>query len=174
MTDLTYLFSSFEGRLSRRAFWAACGALIAAELVLTLALARTAGIGWRDFAFGDRRAAWITLVVAAFFFWPSLALCVKRLHDRDLPGWWAGLLHVLVFIFYADQAGMRPLIRDKATLFISLLPAAMLFLFGIWLASELILLAGTSEENQFGPAPDDGSVRGPSLAAGRPAANPGE
>ena len=155
VTDLTYLYSSFVGRLSRRAFWAACSALLAAEMVLASALARTTGTGWRDFVHGDRRAIWIILVVLGFFFWPSLAMCVKRLHDRDLPGWWAALLHVLMFIFYADQAAQRPLIRDKATFFVSLLPAMMLFMVGSWLIVELVLLAGQPAANQFGPVPDD-------------------
>lgn len=183
MKELTYLYATFEGRLSRRLFWTAFCGLIAAEVLLALALARTTGVGLRDFA-GDRRAAWIMLVVAAFFFWPSLALCVKRLHDRDLPGWWAGLLHVLVFIFYADRAGLRPLIRDQATLLVSLLPAMMLFLVGIWLSVELILLAGTPGSNQFGAAPgEDGALLSASgqsatgqraSGGGRPAPLPGE
>jgi uncharacterized membrane protein YhaH (DUF805 family) len=174
--DLTYLFSSFQGRVSRRVFWRATGALVAAELILTAALARTAGLGWRDFAFGDRRAVWINLVVIAFFFWPSLALCVKRLHDRDLPGWWAALLHALVFIFYADQAALRPLIRDKMTLLISLLPAAMLLLVGAWLVAELVFLTGTRGPNQFGPMPDDdasAAVASP-MTTGNAAPHPGE
>ena len=158
MKQLIHHFSSFEGRISRRTFWHACTLLVAAQVGLTLALARTFGLGWRDFASGyaDRRALWINLVVVAFFFWPSLALCVKRLHDRDLPGWWAGLLHVLLFVFYADQAAIRPLIRDKATLLVALLPAAMLFLVGAWLLVELAFMAGTTGANTYGAAPADG------------------
>ena len=160
--QLTYHFSSFEGRVSRGVFWQACTLLVGAQFALTLALASTVGLGWRDFAFSDRRALWINLVVIAFFFWPSLALCVKRLHDRDLPGWWAGLLHVLLFIVYANQAAVRPLVHDKASLLIALVPVAMLLLVGVWLLVELAFLAGTAGPNRFGqPASAD---RGPRQA----------
>ena len=148
-------------------FWWACSLMVAAELVLTLALARTVGLGWRDFAYSDRRALWVNLVVVAFFFWPSLALCMKRLHDRDLPGWWAGLLHVLLFVFYADQAALRPLIRDKSTLLISMLPVLMLVLVGGWLLVELTLLPSSPEANRFGPAPaDETAEKNPSVLSG--------
>jgi uncharacterized membrane protein YhaH (DUF805 family) len=174
--DLTYLFSSFAGRLSRRAFWAACSTMLVAQMLLAAGLARTTGIGWRDFAHGDRRAAWVMLVVLAFFFWPSLALCVKRLHDRDLPGWWAALLHVLMFLFYADQAAQRPLIRDATTFFLAKLPTMMLFLVGAWLFVELVLLAGRPVANQFGPVPEDvdPSIKRSPLAGEAAGPHPGE
>jgi uncharacterized membrane protein YhaH (DUF805 family) len=172
--DLIYLYSSFDGRLSRRLFWQACIALLSAELVLTAALARVAGLSMRDFAYADSRARWILLAVVAFFFWPSLALCIKRLHDRDLPGWWAGLLHVLVFVFYADQAAMRLLIRDKATQVVALLPAMMLFLIGSWLLIELVFLAGTNEDNQYGPRPDGQISQPPELSTRTTPPHPGE
>lgn len=171
MKDLTFLFSSFEGRVSRRAFWSAATWMIVAQMLLGAALARTIGLGWQDFAHADRRATWITLVVVAFFFWPSLALCVKRAHDRDLPGWWPALLHVLVFVFYADQVGMRAIIRDKATLFVAMLPAMLVFAVGSWMLIELVMLGGTPGHNRYGASPE-----GPQGAVGTatPRVHPGE
>lgn len=176
MTDITYLFTSFEGRISRRTFWIASSIMLTAEFALTVALGQTAGLGWRDFAFGDRQALWINLVVISFFFWPSLALCVKRLHDRDFPGWWAALLHVLFFIFYVGQAVSRPLTRDPTKIFISLVPAVLLFLVGAWLLIELAFVAGTRGPNQFGPAPDQPDTAGQPVRAGEglPLPHPGE
>jgi uncharacterized membrane protein YhaH (DUF805 family) len=153
VSQLSYLYSSFEGRISRGQFWWGASLLLAAQAALTAAIARTVGLGWRDFVYSDRRALWVNLVVIAFFFWPSLAMCIKRLHDRDLPGWWAALLHVLLFIFYVDQAATRPLMRDNATVLMSLLPVAMLFLVGSWLVVELAFLNGTAGANRFGPHP---------------------
>lgn len=156
--DLADLFSRFEGRISRAVFWRAASLMFAGQIGLTVLIARVAGLGWRDFVYADRRALWVNLVVVAFFFWPSLALSVKRLHDRDLPGWWAGLLHVLLFIFYIDQAALRPILRDKAALLLSLVPVAMLFLIGAWLLIEMAFLSGTRGPNRFGLPPDDATA----------------
>jgi uncharacterized membrane protein YhaH (DUF805 family) len=175
--QLTHLFSSFEGRVSRKMFWWAGSLMFAAQIALTAAIARTVGLGWRDFIYADRRALWINLVVIAFFFWPSLALCIKRLHDRDLPGWWAGLLHVLLFIFYIDQAAMRPLLRNNPAVLLSLVPVAMLFLVGSWLIVELAFLNGTRGENRFGLQPSDdvsGTTARSPLARGAIVPKPGE
>lgn len=158
--QLGFLFSNFEGRLSRGVFWWSVSLMMAAQVALTAAIARTIGLGWRDFAFAERRALWVNLVVIAFFFWPSLALCIKRLHDRDLPGWWAALLHVLMFIVYIEQVAARPMMRDQATIMISLIPIAMLFLVGSWLVIELAFLSGTPGPNRFGPAPSDIPLKG--------------
>ena len=170
--QITYLYSSVEGRLSRGLFWWAGSLMLAAQVVLTAAIGRAVGLGWRDFVHADRRALWVNLVVIAFFFWPSLALCIKRLHDRDLPGWWAGLLHVLLFIFYVDQAATRPLMRDNAAVLMSLLPVAMLFLVGSWLLVELALLNGTPGSNRFGPPPAESSPAGADTHVPGPAAVP--
>ena len=153
--QLSDLYFSFMGRLSRGMFWWAASVLFGAQLILTAALARAFGLGLRDFLYADRKALWVNLVVVAFFFWPSLALCVKRLHDRDLPGWWAGLLHVLMFTFYIQQVATRPILRDNAAVLMSMLPVAMLFLVGCWLIVELAFLRGTRGENRFGPPPAD-------------------
>ena len=174
MKDLTYLYFTFEGRLSRRAFWSGASMLMIGEILLGAALARTIGLGWQEFVHADRRATWITLVVIGFFFWPSLAMCVKRAHDRDLPGWWPALLHVLVFVFYADQAGLRTIIRDKATLFVAMLPAMLVFLVGSWMLVELVLLAGASEDNRYGPSPDVPPQAQRPIAGSVAPAQPGE
>ncbi len=173
--QITYLYSAFDGRISRGEFWWGTSLLLAAQIALTAAIARTVGLGWRDFVHSDRRALWVNLVVIAFFFWPSLALCIKRLHDRDLPGWWAALLHVLLFIFYVDQAATRPLMRDNAAVLVSLLPVAMLFLVGSWLIVELAFLNGTSGANRFGLPTSDSPLGDPdhSSVGGSTAPGPG-
>lgn len=150
--------------------------MLAGQMLLTAALARAMGLGWRDFVFADRRASWVNLVVIAFFFWPSLALCIKRLHDRDLPGWWAALLHVLMLNFYVEQAAIRPILRDNTSFILSLLPVLLLFLFGAWLVVEMAMLRGTPGDNRFGRPPADvaGAGASPSLSKAASAPRPGE
>lgn len=176
VSQLSYLYTTFEGRISRGQFWWGGSLMLAAQVTLSAAIARAVGLGWRDFVYSDRRAMWVYLVVVAFFFWPSLALCIKRLHDRDLPGWWAALLHVLLFIFCVDQAATRPLMRDNATVLISLLPVTMLFLVSAWLLVELAFLNGTAGANRFGPHPLGSPLPEPdrTLLAASAAPRPGE
>jgi uncharacterized membrane protein YhaH (DUF805 family) len=154
VSNLENLYLGFDGRLRRRDFWRAGAALILAEIALTIVLARMAGLGLMDFAYGSRKAGMIHLVIVSFFFWPSLAITVKRLHDRDLPGWWAGLMHMLMFLTYAQMAFFRSPVRgDKLGLLMAVWPALLLVPLGAWLMIELVLLRGTPGPNRFGPDP---------------------
>ncbi|MEM6827910.1 MAG: DUF805 domain-containing protein [Pseudomonadota bacterium] len=65
---------------------------------------------------------------ALFAFIPSIAVTVRRLHDRDMSGWW-----YLGF----TVAGILPLVG---------LIASLVFI-------VLLLLPGTSGSNRFGPDP---------------------
>lgn len=65
---------------------------------------------------------------ALFAFIPSIAVTVRRLHDRDMSGWW-----YLGF----TVAGILPLVG---------LIASLVFL-------VLLLLPGTAGSNRFGPDP---------------------
>jgi uncharacterized membrane protein YhaH (DUF805 family) len=79
---------------------------------------------------------------------PTLAVTVRRLHDRDRSGWWAVLFApILYFGFFPPQHG-DPL-------------AALLYPGLIAMLAGLIMLvsAGTEGANRFGPDP---------LAAGAP------
>jgi len=66
-------------------------------------------------------------------FIPSIAVAVRRLHDRDMSGWWYGGLLI---------AGFIPIVN-------------MLAIFG-WIAFLVIMfLPGTPGPNRFGPDPKD-------------------
>ena len=80
---------SFEGRIGRQTWWLQYVCLplaigVAINIVITI-------IGFIDFTGG-----FITLVlsllwtlVALAFLWPAFAGYAKRLHDRDMSGWWS-------------------------------------------------------------------------------------
>ncbi len=81
MTIQQWCFS-FKGRIGRREFWIWMGLWLLAMLVIfTLA-----GKEWLPI-----QSASFALV---FLLWPTAAVVVKRLHDRNKAGWWA-LLAVL-------------------------------------------------------------------------------
>jgi len=82
--SLRQMYFSFRGRVSRRVFWRhGVLALLGIGLLATalLDIARIAP---------ETGETWVNLLLL----WPSLALSVKRWHDRDKTGWWV----LLVFL----------------------------------------------------------------------------
>lgn len=77
---LQHALFSFNGRLGRRDFWL----WMVSWLILMVV----------DFFFAAQE--WITYQSAGFalvvLLWPTAAVLVKRLHDRNKSAWWALLL----------------------------------------------------------------------------------
>ena len=77
----------FQGRITRLDFWLAQLFYLAAILVAIYGLSYAARSG------GDADASRYTLggvmiIGYLLFFWSSLAVAIKRYHDRNKPGWW--------------------------------------------------------------------------------------
>jgi uncharacterized membrane protein YhaH (DUF805 family) len=82
--DWGSLLFSFEGRINRAKFWAGV-------VVIWIVMAVLAAI-----AYGvDSSGFWVVYyIVAIAAIWPSLAIYIKRWHDRGKSGWWV----LIVFI----------------------------------------------------------------------------
>ena len=78
--------------------------------------------------------------------WSSLAVGVKRLHDRDKSGWWM----LLFWLGPSVLGGWPTATPDLAGGFIFSLAAAAI---AIWGFVELGCLPGTPGPNQYGPDP---------------------
>lgn len=86
---MIWLFFMLDGRIGRELYWLGVG------LVWSLFLAFMLGMGSGDFEAAVQGGAfWIAFLVSQ---WAELALLIKRLHDRDLPGFWA-LLKFVPFV----------------------------------------------------------------------------
>ena len=130
--DWKYLYTSFEGRISRQPFWLSLLALIVIQWVLTLIFGMILGTsmmaGMDPNMPPDQIAAMATkgmipiVIVSLLFLYPTLAVYTKRWHDRDKSGWWT--LIILV-----------PIIG------------------GIWFLVECGFLRGTDGANRFGADP---------------------
>jgi uncharacterized membrane protein YhaH (DUF805 family) len=79
--SIFWILFSFEGRIPRRVFW---GATIATTLVFYAAVFSLAAVFGEDSAILDIGV----LVLYVPMIWVSLAVQVKRWHDRDKSGWW--------------------------------------------------------------------------------------
>ena len=148
------LFTSFEGRISRRTFWFGLLVFVAAGLALSalaLPIANWLGPSGR-----------IPLFIAGLPLWYVLmALVVKRLHDRDhkaAPRAWlfagatliTAVVHVSKIGFTSISLAGRSIEAPGPAAYAVL--AACMFV-QLWLMVGLGLRQGTRGPNRFGPDP---------------------
>ena len=93
--DMTYLFTSAEGRISRQQWWIGIGILIAIWLISTILLGRD-GL--------------IPFMIGILIWLAGIMLHIKRCHDRGKSGWWCLLLLIPVvgFIWAVIDLGILP------------------------------------------------------------------
>jgi len=90
-------YGDFDGRAARAEFWwwvlfvAVVQILASAVLGLGLALFQNSG-------FLQWLLVLVFMVIVLAFILPSIAVSVRRLHDRDLSGWW----YLLVFVPFGN------------------------------------------------------------------------
>ena len=82
-----YILFIFHGRINRRQYW--LGWLLFVIIMLPVAI-------WNGtFEPSSQGALWFLVVFSLTFgIWCPLAISVKRLHDRNLSGWWTLLAFV--------------------------------------------------------------------------------
>ena len=162
-----YLFK-FDGRINRAKYWLAGVIIVCWMIVLMLLLYVPVGylFGWPEdlnfsleniFAIVDPKsfqelsranisAIVVNVVTMPLFLWVFLATSIKRLHDRDMSGWW-------IIPFFAIP-GIYHQFTDRLhhTLLLGFVtwPITACYLWGI---VELYFLPGTRWTNRFGPNP---------------------
>jgi uncharacterized membrane protein YhaH (DUF805 family) len=147
------IFFAFRGRINRKTYWIASFLVAIAGILFNGLLAYLATGDpiapaiWERPA--DQSSIWAPVWIAYFAFlaWPSAALAVKRLHDRNRPAWiwyayYAASL-VLTLIPLKSTAGAATSVTAEALLIPLLLCGAYVFF-------ELGVLRGTAGSNEFG------------------------
>lgn len=134
---------SFDGRLRRSHYWVTSFALGIVKAVLTVILAAAIGqVETKDGGFASG-------IVELLFLWPTLALLVKRGHDRNRPALFSfGILAagtVAAIVIAATQY------RDAPTLSAVCL-VVVLGCFG-FLVVDYGFIDGTRGPNRYGPSP---------------------
>jgi uncharacterized membrane protein YhaH (DUF805 family) len=117
--DIMHLLFSFQGRIRRLHYWMATICAWVVYLVIVGILASVLGIGRSP----GSPAGLVLLPFVIAYAWVTLALGMKRCHDRDKSGWWLLLFYVVPVIGW------------------------------IWGFIELGCLDGTQGPNRFGPSP---------------------
>ena len=135
-TDWKKFYTSFEGRVNRKKYW--MNFALPVVLVFIFVPAIIAAI------FGVKVASVVYGFLSVLVIWPKLALAAKRLHDRELSGWWQVAPFMTMVLAGIGAAIFKPL----AVVFI--IAAVGL---GVWLAAQIGFLKGTDGPNRFGPDP---------------------
>ena len=108
---MTSLLFSFQGRINRARFWLVHLATFVVEAIVLSLMGGTAAIMSGDYervivVFGGASGA-VWTIVAVLAFWISLAVGVKRWHDRNKTGWWMLIIFVPVIggLWYLIECG---------------------------------------------------------------------
>jgi uncharacterized membrane protein YhaH (DUF805 family) len=156
--DWKHLFFGFQGRISRAPYW--IGSLLLGITGGIAILGLTFNIGGIEAATGipaDILVIPVFGVIAAMIFC-SLAISVKRLHDRNKSGWWMALFYgVSALQAGAEETGMAGTPDDPNALGVTL--AALSIVVGLWFLVELGFLKGTPGDNDYGPDPLNAAPR---------------
>lgn len=151
LNRLVFLFTSFHGRIGRKTWWAGFSLLITISTTIGLLTNPPAFDGQTIEA--AKPPLWLTLLSLVMFV-PMLALTVKRLNDRDQPGWVRyifGALGVSSVLtpYFAPFAEPQKL--STAEWAILAIPA----LIGFWFFIDNGFLKGTPGPNRYGLDPLD-------------------
>lgn len=79
--DWNYLFTSFDGRISRQPFWIGVVVLAVANLIAQGAIRILFG--------GGLIGGLLILITAVIVIYGAFAVMIKRCHDRGKVGWWS-------------------------------------------------------------------------------------
>ncbi len=140
--DWGYLFFKFDGRTNRAKFWIAA-------LVYTVINRVLAILGYVTDQSGIFQAMNGMLSIVILI--SSIAVGVKRLHDRNKSGWYLLLFYAVpgALVFAGIVIGA---LMEDVTIVATVLGLAA-FAIGVWAFVEMGCLRGTIGTNPYGPDP---------------------
>jgi uncharacterized membrane protein YhaH (DUF805 family) len=98
--DWKYLFTSFEGRIGRQAYWTGVVVFIGLGMIASI-------LDWILGAQINGGIGLIGTIVSIAMIYPAIALYAKRWHDRNKSGWWTliGLIPIIGAIWMLVELG---------------------------------------------------------------------
>jgi len=136
------LFFNFNGRVNRAKFWIA--ALIFAAINVVMAVL--------DYV-TDQSVVFQALngMLSIVILISSIAVGVKRLHDRNKSGWYLLLFYLVPSILVVIGVLIGAFVEDSTI--IATVLGLLAFAIGVWAFIEMGCLRGTIGVNQYGPDP---------------------
>lgn len=139
--EISRLWFDFKGRLNRGKYWfiTVANMLIFAAFVLIALTLQSAPLGI------------LAGLVAIPLFISTLAITVKRLHDRGKSAWWVLLFYVLPIVL----SGIKEVLAAQGggAFAAAMIVATIGVVVSIWAFVELGCLRGTRGDNRYGPDP---------------------
>lgn len=134
--DWKFLYTVFDGRINRKPYWLGTLGLLVAVMILYGLIFSVLGI-----------ASIIPIIILSLAtLYPSFALIIKRLHDRNKSGWWS-----LVFYIPSILSNIVNATMPGGTL--AMICGLLGLIAAIWLLVEVGFLKGTDGPNDYGPDP---------------------
>ena len=136
------LFFKFNGRVNRARFWIAALIFTAINVVLAI-------LGYVT----DQSVVFQALngMLSIVLLISSIAVSVKRLHDRNKSGWYLLLFYFVPGVLAAASVLIGEFVEDSNI--IATVLALLAFAIIVWVVIELGCLRGTVGVNQYGPDP---------------------
>ncbi len=140
--DWGHLFFKFDGRVNRAKFWIAV--LIFAAINVVLAV-----LGYVM----DQSAVFQALnsMLGIVILISSIAVGIKRLHDRNKSGWYLLLFYLVPSMLVVIGVLIGAFVEDSTI--IATVLGLLAFAIGVWAFIEMGCLRGTIGVNQYGPDP---------------------
>jgi uncharacterized membrane protein YhaH (DUF805 family) len=137
-----HLFFQFDGRVNRAKFWIA--ALIFAAINVVLAI-----LGYVM----DQSVVFQALnsMLGIVILISSIAVGVKRLHDRNKSGWYLLLFYLVPSMLVVIGVLIGAFVEDSTI--IATVLGLLAFAIGVWAFVEMGCLRGTIGVNQYGSDP---------------------
>jgi len=136
------LFFNFNGRVNRAKFWIA--ALIFAAINVVMAAL--------DYATDQNVIVQaVNGMLSIVILISSIAVGVKRLHDRNKSGWYLLLFYLVPSILVVIGVLIGAFMEDSTI--IATVLGLLAFAIGVWAFIEMGCLRGTIGVNQYGPDP---------------------
>ena len=140
--DWGHLFFKFDGRVNRARFWIA--ALVFAVINVVLAI-----LGYVM----DQSVVFQALnsMLGIVILISSIAVGVKRLHDRNKSGWYLLLFYLVPSVLVVIGVLIGAFVEDSTI--IATVLGLLAFAIAVWAFIEMGCLRGTIGINQYGPDP---------------------
>jgi uncharacterized membrane protein YhaH (DUF805 family) len=176
MDNIVSLYTSTEGRISRKTWWLAAIGLAVVNLIISMLIFPLIGLGMPNaqaiLSAGDAAAVtslvmgamqtsgWASLILFLVFAYPIYCISVKRRHDKDNNGMDViGYLVLTVLMLLVQALGMAFSVTDVGgtpvpmpSMIFSVLGFIAL-VYAIYMLVVLGFLRGTAGPNQYGPDP---------------------
>jgi len=153
--NFTNLLLGFDGRISRQQFWIGFAVLTVVELGVRLAL----GVPLFPQSMKPFPVRLTEAGIELVTLYPTAAVLIKRLHDRDQPGIYvAWVIGISLVVLVADLIGVTG--DPNNTTWLDWILAFFAIGIGLAFLIELGFRRGTDGENRYGPDPLGGPALG--------------